>query len=60
MVTIMQYMLFLCSYYSCRVDENIPGGVVAVNVSVLNGTLQKEVIIILSTEDSTAICKPTM
>lgn len=32
----------------------------AVNVSVLNGTLQKDVVIFLSMNDSTAICKPTM
>ena len=29
-----------------------------VNISVLNGTLQKDVEISLSTENSTAICKP--
>ena len=43
-----------------RVDENVQGGVVAVNVRVLNGTLQKNVVISISTENSSATCKPIM
>ena len=43
-----------------RVDENAQGGVVAVNVRLLNGTLQKNVVISISTESSSAIRKPTM
>ena len=43
-----------------RVDENVQGGVVAVNISVLDGTLQKNVEISISTEDFTAACKPTI
>ena len=39
-----------------RVDENV--GAVAVNIRVINGTLQKEVMVSISTVDSTAICKP--
>ena len=41
-----------------RVDENIQSGVVAVNVTVLNGTLRKIVEISVSTRSSTAIRKP--
>ena len=39
-----------------RVDENV--GTVAINIGVINGTLQKKVMISISTENSTAICKP--
>ena len=42
-----------------RVDENVQGGIVSVNISVLNGTLQKNVVISISTESSSAICKLT-
>ena len=43
-----------------RVDENVQGGVVSVNISVLNGTLERNVVISVSTENSSAICKPTV
>ena len=43
-----------------RVDENVQSGVVVVNVTVQNGSLQRDVEISLSTNDSTAICKSTL